>query len=96
MSSAQSNINFTEHEDGRPNRVDIFFSSGFRPFFMFSGAYAVLAMAAWLTWLALHDNNAVVTAPSFSVAPHLWHGHEMLFGYASGVLSGFLLTALPN
>ncbi len=63
---------------------------------MFAGVYAVLAMAAWLTWLALHHNNAVVTAPSFSVAPHLWHGHEMLFGYAAAVITGFLLTALPS
>ena len=25
-----------------------------------------------------------------------WHQHEMLFGYAGGVLAGFLLTAIPN
>jgi uncharacterized protein involved in response to NO len=25
-----------------------------------------------------------------------WHAHEMLFGYASAVLAGFLLTAVPN
>lgn len=96
MSTAQLKINRTNQDGGRPNRIDTLFSLGFRPFFLFAGVYAVLAMAAWLVWLALHHNNAVVTAPSFSVAPHLWHGHEMLFGYAAGVLSGFLLTALPN
>ena len=25
-----------------------------------------------------------------------WHAHEMLFGYSSAVLAGFLLTAVPN
>lgn len=25
-----------------------------------------------------------------------WHGHEMLFGYASAALAGFVLTAIPN
>jgi len=25
-----------------------------------------------------------------------WHAHEMLFGYGSAVVSGFLLTAVPN
>jgi uncharacterized protein involved in response to NO len=25
-----------------------------------------------------------------------WHAHEMLFGYSSGALAGFLLTAIPN
>lgn len=27
---------------------------------------------------------------------HPWHSHEMLFGFASAVLAGFLLTAVPN
>ena len=26
----------------------------------------------------------------------LWHGHEMLFGYAVAVIAGFLLTAVRN
>ena len=25
-----------------------------------------------------------------------WHAHEMLFGFGSAVLSGFLMTAIPN
>jgi uncharacterized protein involved in response to NO len=25
-----------------------------------------------------------------------WHAHEMLFGYSSAALAGFLLTAIPN
>lgn len=29
-------------------------------------------------------------------APVAWHAHELLFGYASAVVAGFLLTAVPN
>ncbi len=76
--------------------ASMFFANAFRPFFLFAGAYAVLAMSAWLIWLWLHDNNAIVLSPSFATAPHLWHGHEMLFGYGGAVITGFLLTAVPN
>lgn len=31
-----------------------------------------------------------------SPLPTTWHIHEMLFGYLSAVLAGFLLTAIPN
>jgi uncharacterized protein involved in response to NO len=30
------------------------------------------------------------------LAPRDWHAHEMLFGYVAAVLTGFLLTAIPN
>jgi uncharacterized protein involved in response to NO len=73
-----------------------FLSYGFRPFFLFAGVYAVLAMAAWIAWIALHWMNGAVLRPTFAGPPHLWHGHEMIFGYASAVISGFLLTAVPS
>ena len=28
--------------------------------------------------------------------PLIWHGHELLFGYAAAVVAGFLLTAVQN
>jgi uncharacterized protein involved in response to NO len=28
--------------------------------------------------------------------PRGWHLHEMLYGYVSAVVTGFLLTAIPN
>ena len=69
---------------------------GFRVFFLAAGVYAVAVLAAWLTWLGLHLAGAVVTGPSFSGAPHLWHGHEMIFGYAIAAVAGFMLTAIPS
>lgn len=71
-------------------------SFGFRPFFLLAGLYAVISMLAWIAWLMLHSANAVILAPTIAVPAHLWHGHEMLFGYASAVITGFMLTAVPG
>ena len=53
-------------------------------------------MAAWLAWLGLHAGGAAIRSPTIDVAPHLWHGHEMIFGYGLAVLAGFFLTAVPS
>ncbi len=66
------------------------FSYGFRPFFLGAAIWAIVALALWIGSLQGH----VQLAPSYGALP--WHGHEMLFGYASGVVAGFLLTAVPN
>ena len=66
------------------------FSYGFRPFFFFGSLYAALAVMVWLP--VFHGHIEVVTA----FAPRDWHVHEMLFGYAAAVVTGFLLTAIPN
>lgn len=61
---------------------------GFRPFFLFATVWAALAVLVWVGayagWL-----------PSGHFRRD-WHAHEMLFGYLSGVIAGFLLTAVPN
>lgn len=68
----------------------VLLSYGFRPFFLAAGLYALLAMALWVAslsfgWPLGGDYGAVG-----------WHGHEMLFGYGSAALGGFILTAVPN
>ena len=73
-----------------PTKTAAFLSYGFRPFFLFAGLYAVIAMAAWMAWFSL------AYAPSTDFPPLLWHAHEMLFGYATAALAGFLLTAAPS
>lgn len=65
-------------------------SYGFRPFFLGGAVWAVATMALWIAALA----GAVSVGGDFG--PALWHAHEMLFGFASAVLAGFLLTAIPN
>ncbi|MGH8129122.1 MAG: NnrS family protein [Gammaproteobacteria bacterium] len=59
---------------------------GFRPFFLLAGLFAVVAMLLWGFVLAGHGP---------ALGP-LWHGHEMLFGYAGAVIAGFVLTAAAN
>lgn len=65
-------------------------SYGFRPFFLLSGVFAVLSMTLWIGALTLGWN----IGDDYGALN--WHAHEMLFGYASAALAGFLLTAVPN
>ncbi|HEV7435283.1 MAG TPA: NnrS family protein, partial [Pseudorhizobium sp.] len=63
---------------------------GFRPFFLAAGIWGVLAMALWIIALTI----GVPIGGDYGGAA--WHAHEMLFGYSSAALAGFLLTAIPN
>lgn len=65
-------------------------SYGFRPFFLFGACYAALAILAWLPLFY----GEIALATVFS--PRDWHVHEMLYGYIPAVVTGFLLTAIPN
>jgi uncharacterized protein involved in response to NO len=60
---------------------------GFRPFYLGAAAYGLLAVPLWIA-LLLGQLSLTLT-----VAPVLWHAHEMLFGFAVAVIVGFLLTA---
>ncbi|ENY70575.1 Heme/copper membrane protein [Aeromonas diversa CDC 2478-85] len=63
---------------------------GFRPFFLLGAGFSVLAMLLW--WLQLTGHLAL---PALS-NPLWWHAHEMLFGFGSAIVAGFLLTAVQN
>lgn len=67
------------------------FNLGFRPFFLFAAVSSLLLMLHWL--MLLGSGQATY---SYYQISQLWHGHEMLFGYAVAVVSGFLLTAVRN
>jgi uncharacterized protein involved in response to NO len=66
------------------------FAYGFRPFFLAAGLFAVLAIGAW-AWVLLSGSATFGALPV-----HLWHGHEMLFGFVGAAVAGFLLTAVPG
>lgn len=66
------------------------FELGFRPFFLLATGFAALAI---ILWIAMWSGEWQVTGP---FSPVDWHIHEMLFGYSSAVICGFLLTAVPN
>ncbi len=68
----------------------VLFSYGFRPFFLAAAIWAVITMGLWIGALT----GMVDIAASYGTT--YWHAHEMLFGFASAVLAGFLMTAIPN
>jgi len=72
------------------DQIPAFLSYGFRPFFLAATLFAGLAVPLWAMML----NGAA--EPSFRLAPRDWHVHEMLFGFLPAVITGFLLTAMPN
>ncbi len=74
----------------RDYRGPTLLSYGFRPFFLLGAIYAGLTILAWLPLF----NGELVLSTAFG--PIDWHVHEMLYGYLPAVVTGFLLTAIPN
>jgi uncharacterized protein involved in response to NO len=73
----------------RPEPIALL-SYGFRPFFLGAALWACIAMALWIGllpgwWIFANDYGVIA-----------WHAHEFLFGYIAAVMTGFLLTAIPN
>lgn len=67
-----------------------FFSYGFRPFFFGAALFAGLVVPAWILILAGAGDLAWLSSARD------WHVHEMVFGFLPAVITGFLLTAVPN
>ncbi|WHZ12715.1 MAG: NnrS protein involved in response to NO [Burkholderiaceae bacterium] len=61
---------------------------GFRPFYLGAAALAAIAVPVWV---AVFFGLISFTRPMPAL---LWHAHEMLYGFAAGVIMGFLLTAV--
>ncbi len=66
------------------------FADGFRPFFLAASGLAALHVAGWIAFLT----GAGQSPAGWS--PVVWHGHEMVFGFAAALIAGFLLTAVGN
>lgn len=61
---------------------------GFRSFYLGTALLACLSVPLWISvFLGRIDLG-------LDMPPLLWHAHEMLFGFAAGVIAGFLLTAV--
>lgn len=74
----------------RPGSYLAILSYGFRPFFLLASLYAGVTVLFWLPLLHGHLETLSLFTPVD------WHVHEMLFGYLAAVVTGFLLTAIPN
>jgi uncharacterized protein involved in response to NO len=62
--------------------------TGFRPFFFLAALWAAVALPLWAMALQGRLSTPAITS--------VWHGHEMLSGFAFAVVAGFLLTAVRN
>jgi len=58
----------------------------FRPLYLAAAIFGALAVLAWV-----HGFAGSAALPGV-----LWHGHEMVWGYAGAVVVGFLLTAVAT
>ncbi|MDE2259270.1 MAG: NnrS family protein, partial [Betaproteobacteria bacterium] len=60
---------------------------GFRPFYLLASLFSAVSVLLWVAQFS-----------GYLAAPYLhgpiWHAHEMLFGYTTAVIAGFLLTAV--
>ena len=64
---------------------------GFRPFFLGGLAISIILM---VLWMGLY--RAYWTLPLSGLPITIWHGHEMIYGYSTAIVTGFLLTAIRN
>jgi len=62
---------------------------GFRPFYLLAAAFSAVGML----WWAARFSGYV---PAAALSGAVWHSHEMLFGYTTAIIAGFLLTAVRN
>ncbi len=67
-----------------------FLSAGFRPFFLLAALWAAVGLPLSVAYL-----EVAAELPT-RFAAHIWHAHEMAFGFGGAVVAGFLLTAIPN
>ena len=66
------------------------FRLAFRPFFLFGALFSLIAIGLWVTsfagWVSFSPYGGGLW----------WHSHEMLYGFVSAIVVGFLLTAVQN
>lgn len=66
------------------------FLLGFRPFYLVAAVFAVVALPVWIG-----SFFGAIPAGAY-LGGIAWHSHEMVFGFATAVIAGFLLTAVRN
>ncbi len=74
----------------RANAKFALWNLGFRPFYLLAGLFAALSVPLWAARFAGWLGEWVYASES------VWHAHEMIFGYAFAVMTGFLFTAVRN
>ena len=67
--------------------------SPFRPFFLLGALYGPFLI---LTWIPHYTGLLTFSGWQMGVLPTLWHQHEIVFGFSTAIIFGFILTALPS
>jgi uncharacterized protein involved in response to NO len=66
------------------------FRLGFRPFFLGGAIFSIIALVLWI----------LILKGTLPLTPlgggYWWHIHEMVYGFASAIVAGFVLTAVQN
>ncbi|MDH6268182.1 uncharacterized protein involved in response to NO [Rhizobium sp. SG_E_25_P2] len=90
MTLSQEAIDKIQDPRGLSRFGPILFSYGFRPFFLGGASWACVSMILWIASLSTDIGIGG------GYGARAWHAHEMLFGFGSAIVAGFLLTATPN
>jgi uncharacterized protein involved in response to NO len=70
--------------------VSSLWRSPFRPFFLLAALYGPLLILGWI------PHYAGLMPKLLEPLPTLWHQHEIIFGFSTAIIFGFILTALPS
>ena len=62
---------------------------GFRPFYLLASVWAIFTVFEWLLEL-----QGMGIRSSNEISGVIWHAHEMIYGFAATVITGFALTAV--
>jgi uncharacterized protein involved in response to NO len=81
---------FGHYSDAMNRPIHPFLSYAFRPFFLLNALFALVAIVLWVMVL---QGRGPTTLPPNTM---LWHGHEMLVGFAMATIAGFILTAVAT
>lgn len=63
----------------------------FRPFFLLASLVSMVSVAIWLAQL-----NGYWVQPTAGLSAHVWHGEQMIFGFAASIAAAFILTAVQT
>jgi len=77
-----------------PLFASAFWSYAFRPFFLLNGIFAIAVMAIWVAALNVPGRSTLRAILPRDIL--VWHGHEMIFGFAMAAVAGFALTAVAT
>ena len=84
------NISDPKSSKAAEDKSIAFLDFAFRPFFLLASIFSIISL---LIWNAQLTGNMTLSLYGGGL---WWHEHEMLFGFTTAIIVGFLLTAVQN